>query len=154
QEAVEHQISSPGLRVEAAQLAERLRMIVDADVEPWVFLARIDLERGGLFAALVAAGGLARVECADESLRERQMGARFVGSRGVLDHHGSCQHVARDREAGADQMSAPLDAVASCMRGGVGCGVEYMELPHLSALVAREQRLDDGRSRHALRQQA
>ena len=45
--------------VETRELLERLRMVVDPQVEIGVVLGRVDEERGRLLAALVAAGVLA-----------------------------------------------------------------------------------------------
>src|SRR5215210_1639640 len=44
------------------ELLERLRMVVDPQVEIGVVLGRVDEERGRLLAALVAAGILARFQ--------------------------------------------------------------------------------------------
>ena len=49
-------------------------MIVDAQVEERIVLGGVDQQRGGLLAALVAAGGVARVERREQALGERQPG--------------------------------------------------------------------------------
>src|SRR5215469_15084996 len=43
QEAVEHQVPPASLLIEATELDERLRMVVDPDVEPRIFFAGVDL---------------------------------------------------------------------------------------------------------------
>ena len=52
---------------EALELGERVGVVVDAKVERRVFLGGVDDERGGLLAALVAAGGFAGFHCGDEA---------------------------------------------------------------------------------------
>ncbi len=74
-------------------------MVVDAQVERGIVLAGVDPERRRLLAALVAAGGLARLQRGDEALGEGQMAARLVDRRGILDDARPRQHVAGDREA-------------------------------------------------------
>ena len=60
------------LLVEAPQLGERLGVIVDAEVEERIVLGRVDQQRRGLLAALVAARRLARLERREQPLGERQ----------------------------------------------------------------------------------
>src|SRR5579885_2640804 len=141
QKAVEHQIFPARFLEEPAQLHERLRMVVDADVQPGIFLCGVDFERRRLLAALVAAGSLARVERADQALGEGQMSARFESGGSPLDHRRARQHVASDRETRLDQVTAPLDAAAAGVRGSEAGTVKHVQLPHLAALVAREQGL-------------
>src|SRR5512143_2577968 len=59
------------LAVEAAQREERLGMVVDAQRQERVVLGRDDQQRRGLLAALVAAGGVARVERGEPALGDR-----------------------------------------------------------------------------------
>ena len=88
-----------GDAVEAAQLGQRLGVIVHAQVEHGIGLAAPDLDGGGLLAALVAALRLPGIERRHEALREGQVHAPPVGLEGRLDHGGTCQHVARHRDA-------------------------------------------------------
>ena len=72
--SVPHSLSRPGLMpakhreplqadaVQPAQLAQRIRMIVRADIEVGIRVARADLQSGGLPAALVPAGRLAGLQ--------------------------------------------------------------------------------------------
>ena len=63
------------LLVQAAQLAERLGVVVDAQVEARVVLVAVDAQRRRLLAALVAAGALAGLHRRDQAF------ARAAGSR-------------------------------------------------------------------------
>ena len=63
-------------------------MVVDAQVERRPFLLAVDQQRGGLLAALVAAGGLARPHRGDQAAREGQAVIGDIGLRGLVEHVG------------------------------------------------------------------
>ncbi len=108
------------LVIEAAQLEERLGMIVDAEIEPGILLAGMDQERCRLLAALVAARRLPGRQRANEPLGERLLGRGPVGGDRRRDHLRSRQHVAGDREPVRDGVPAPIDAVGAGMRRRCG----------------------------------
>ena len=78
----------------AAQLRDREAMLVDPEIEAGIALFMKDLERGGLLAALVAAGGLSRFEHQQQAFVEFQRRAFLEGRRHRLDRLGTGQHVA------------------------------------------------------------
>ena len=110
-------------------------------------------QRGGLLAALVAAGGLARLQRGDQAARERQRGIRGVGLRGLLDHGGARQHVAGDREALAGRVAAPVDAGRAGMRRDAAVAIHDVDLAVVAAFVAFGQDLDDLLGRHFVLQE-
>ena len=57
---------------QAGKLAQRIGVVVHPEIVEGVVLAVMDQQRGGLFAALVAARGLAGQHRRDEAPRERQ----------------------------------------------------------------------------------
>ena len=69
--------------VQAFQFGDRVRVIVDAEVEKRIDLGRVDQQRRGLLAALVAACRLARRHRGQQSLGERSARVRLVGPRGL-----------------------------------------------------------------------
>ena len=87
------------------ELGERIGVVVDAQVEVGVFLGRMDEQRGGLLAALVAARRLARPACA--AIRRRAKGSALarIGLRRRLDHlrarPACCRRPRRCRGSGA-----------------------------------------------------
>src|SRR4051812_14531153 len=62
------------LLVQPAQLREGIGVVVDAQAQLRIRLRRMDEERRRLLASLVSAGRLAGVQCAHQSLGERQRG--------------------------------------------------------------------------------
>src|SRR5688500_8137210 len=58
------------LVVEPPQLGERVSVVVDPDVDVGIVFGRMDQQGRGLFAPLVAAGGLARLQRGNKSFRE------------------------------------------------------------------------------------
>jgi hypothetical protein len=71
-------------RFEARQLADRVGMVVDPDVDQRVLLLVVDQQCGGLLAALVAAGPLAGRE---RAIRRRGKGVAsrpHKAARGLL----------------------------------------------------------------------
>ena len=125
------------------QFAQRIGMVVDAQIELGPFLVAMDQQRRRLLAALVAAGGLAGMHRRDQPLRERQFGVGDIGFRGVVEHGGAGQHVAGNREAVALDMPAPVDAFAPGMRGDAALGVHDVQLPAFTAAIAGNQGFDD-----------
>ena len=73
-------------RFEAFELGQRIGVVVDAQIEVGPCLLAVDDERRRLFAALIAAGRLARAQGGDQPARQGQRLVRRVGRRGVLDH--------------------------------------------------------------------
>ena len=88
------------LFVQAAQLGERLGVIVDAQVEERILLGRVDQQRRRLLAALVAAGRLARLQRGQQPLGERQRRRALVSrarSRRALAGPRACCRRSRNR---------------------------------------------------------
>src|SRR5258708_33517155 len=71
---------------EAFELSKRIGVVIDAQIERRPFLVAVDQKRRRLPAALVAAGGLARLHRGDQPLREWQLFVRRVGFCGVVQH--------------------------------------------------------------------
>ena len=92
------------------------RVIVDAQIEERIFLGRMNEQRRGLLAPLVSARRVARLQCREQPLRERQHRASLVGRRRFRKHLRSRQHVTRDRVMLARAMSAPIDASCAGVR--------------------------------------
>src|SRR6185436_4308387 len=109
QAAHERLVALEAHAVETAQLGDRLRVVVDADVEERIFLGGVDEQRCGLLAALVAARRLACREGAHEALAERPPGFA-ERARGFLQPRSAGQHVPRDGKALTRQVPAPVDA--------------------------------------------
>ena len=118
-------------------------MVVDAQIERGPFLLAVDQKCGRLLAALVAAGGLARLHRRDQPLRKGQAGVGDIGFRSLIEHGGAGQHVAGNREAVALDMSAPVDAFLAGMRGDAALRVHDVQLPAFAAIVGGNQGFDD-----------
>ncbi len=67
------------------ELGERLRVIVDPQIEIGPIFFAVDEDRRRLPAALVAAGRLARLERRDQPARKRQGSVVAIGRGGRLD---------------------------------------------------------------------
>ena len=93
-------------------------VVVGADVQVGVGVGRADFQRGGLLAALVPAGGLARLHRRHQPFRHRAARGE-VGPHGRLDDRRAGQHVAGDRHVLAADMPGPGDAFgAGVLRQG------------------------------------
>src|SRR4051794_34980638 len=122
------------LLVKAPELGERLRVIVDTDVELGIRLGGVDPQRRRLLAALVAAGGLTGLERGDQSLGE-WTARLFEGARGLADHALVRQHVAGDRIAITGEHAAPIDALGAGVLPDAAGGVNQVELAMVAAVV-------------------
>src|SRR6266850_6511325 len=80
------------LVVEAPELGERLGVVVDPEIDLGISLGGINEERRGLLAALVAAGGFARLERRDQPFGEWTSIRVAIGASGVGDHTLVRQH--------------------------------------------------------------
>ena len=142
--------------VEAAQFGERIGMVVGTDVEVGVGVVGADLEGGGLFAALVAAGGFAGFEGGEEAFGHGA-GAGAPGRQGVGDDIGAGQHVAGDADVMAGEVSGPGDAGAAGELGDAALCIQYEQLPVFAPGIGSEQggremagRLAQAQARHAV----
>ena len=132
------------LRVQAAQLGDRLGVVVDAQVELGIVLVAVDAQRRGLLAALVAAGRFAGAHRARAGAR-RAAGRRWRDRprRSPRDLRAG-EHVAGDAEVVADAMAAPVDAVARrCAPRRGRRAAEHVQLALRAAGVGAGQRRDD-----------
>ncbi len=123
------------LFVQAAQLDDRLGVIVDAQVEARIVLVGMDAQRRGLLAALVAAGGLARGHRREQALGERLAGGGDERLGGRLQDGGAGEHVAGDAEVVVQLMAAPIDAVRSGVSRGEAARADEMQLALGAAIV-------------------
>jgi hypothetical protein len=112
----------------------------------------VDRQRDGLLAALVAARGLAGLHCRDQSLGERQLARGIVKLCGLFDHLRTEKHIARDGEAFADHVTAPVDAFDAGVRCDVAFRVDQMHLAVLATRVGEDERAHDIVRCHSLRQ--
>src|SRR5438552_3496886 len=136
-------VTFEALDVESKQFGQRLRVIVDAQIEERIGFRGTDQKRGSLLAALVAARGLTRLHCGNQALRERQLARCVIGLNGVLDNFGTGQHITCNRESISGNVPAPLDAFESGVCGDISLGVDDVQLPMITAAVALDQRLDN-----------
>ena len=110
---------------ESAQLAERVIVVVDADIDDVLVprsagsLALDDQHRGRLASPEVAAGGLGRVERCQQPLRQRA-GGRRVRLRHSRPDLGAPHHVRLDAEPVAGAVAGLGDAEVARVRGGSG----------------------------------
>src|SRR5581483_10320359 len=132
-------------RVQTAQLLDRMRVVVDAQVEDEVGELRVaavaldDHERRRLLAAPVSARGLRGVEAVEEPSLERiarasleRVGKRVDGLR--ADEDVSLRGVAR---AGA--AAGPLEAALAGVRRASSLAVDDAELPLVPSLVGGDE---------------
>ena len=92
----------PGLAGDLLQprdFGQRVGVVVGAQVEQRIVLLVVHEERRRLAPARVAAGGLAGLHGRDQPAGERQVGLGLVGGDHRLQHAGTGQRVAGDREA-------------------------------------------------------
>ena len=141
------------LLVQAAQLGQRLFVVVDAEVEARVVLVAVDAQRRRLLAALVAAGALAGLHRRDQSLGERQAGAGGIGGDRRVEHVGAGEHVAGDAEVLVHAMAAPLDALLAGVGRGASPCADHVQLALRPALVGVGQPGDDFFRRDAVGEQ-
>src|SRR5437660_8038266 len=130
------------LFVQAPQLGERLGVVVDPQVELRIVFARMDDERRGLLAALVAACGFARDERRDQALGKGTRAGLLIRSRGFPQHPFVRQHVARDRIAIAGERAAPVDAGRARVLAHAALDVDDVELALLASFIRGGQALD------------
>src|SRR5215203_3380417 len=103
--------------VEPVQLDDRIRMVIDPQVDERVRQAAVaaitlhDEQGSGLLAASVAAGRLRRREGLDQPLRECPAGARLPRRRERLDGRPGDEEVALRRKAGAPGATGPVHAL-------------------------------------------
>src|SRR4051812_23715261 len=81
----ERLVALQAFAVEPLELPDRLRMVIDPDIQERIVLGRVDEERRGLLAAFVAAGRFARCERGEQALRERDAPLLFELSRGLTE---------------------------------------------------------------------
>ena len=105
-------------------------MVVGANIEIRVRIARRDLQRRRLLAPFVATGFLPRFQRGQQALGHWS-GRCFKSSQSFLDHLWAGQHVAGNRDIYAAHGTAPAHAVAPGMGGDAAGGIENMQLPVL-----------------------
>ena len=144
--------------VEPAELLDRARVIVDAQVdqhigEPGVATVALDDEEGGrLLAAAVAARGLGGGKAVEQPLRQRAaralegLGERVDGLRGDED-------VPLGGVAGAGAPACPVVAAGAGEARGASLGVDHPELTTVALVVRVGQSGDDGLRVQAVAQQ-
>ena len=130
--------------MEPAELAERIIVIVDAEVEDavdgglLVSLARDDDEPRGLPAAVVAACRLRRIERGEQPLGERA-GCRVERLTHRRPDLGRAEHVPLHAHVLRGQVAGMGDAALAGMRCGRAARIDERDLPDPAALVGLEQ---------------
>src|SRR6185503_6140801 len=140
------------LAVQAAQLGQRVRVVVHAQAQLGILLGRVDEQRRRLLAALVAARRFAGVEGGKQAFGKRLVRA-FEGFRGLADHALVGEHVAGHGITLARKRAAPVDALPAGVLADAAGGIDHMELALLAAFVGRGQAPDDFRRGNAVSQQ-
>ena len=135
------------------ELGQRIGVVVDAQADRRIFLGGPDDERGGLLAALVAALGFARLHGGDQPAHERLLGRCLECVRGGGDHVGPGKHVARNRDARAHHVAAPIDAARAGVHRDAAVRVMHVKLAQLGAYIGLDQVIEHRLRRHALAQQ-
>ena len=139
--------------VKPLQFSDGFGVVVDPQVELQMVLVGLDAQRGGLLAALVAAGGFARGHRRQQALGQRQARGSKIGVGRGCQHLRAGQHVAGDAETVEQLVAAPVDAgCAGVGRTRADAG-QHMELPVLASGIARRQRGHDLGRRVTCRQQ-
>src|SRR5438067_8036986 len=123
------------LVVQAPELGERLRVIVDPQIELRIVFARVNHERRGLLAALVAARGFAGFERGDQPLGKWAATRGFVRMRGFTDHALVREHVAGDGIAVAGERAAPRDAGGARVLADAALHIDGVELTLLASFI-------------------
>ena len=129
--------------VEAAQLEQRLGVVVDAEVELGMVLVAVDAQGRRLLAALVAAGRFARGHRRKQALGQRQRRALPVGAGGRFEHLGAGEHVAGDAEVVEQPVAARVDAARAGVRRRCAARRQHVQLAHGLAGVGAGQRRHD-----------
>ena len=120
--------------VDSAQLGERVRVVVDAQVDERVGEARVaavaldDEQRRGLAAAAVAARALRRIEAVEQPLRERVTGRRLERPRERVDGGFGDEDVPLRGVAVTRAATGPGVAPVAGERGGASLAVHDAEL--------------------------
>jgi hypothetical protein len=145
--------------IDASELLERARVVVDAEIEEDVREAGVaavgldDEKRGGLLAAAVAAGRLRRVEAVEQALDQRASGSPLERLCERVDRLGRDEDVALRRIAVARAMTGPVVAPVSGEGGAAARSVDDPELALRSVVVGLGQSGDDLLRRDALAEQ-
>ena len=139
-----HVVVGPLQGDQAAQFAERLRVIVHAQVEQPVHprlaggLGAHHHERGRLLAANVAAHGLGGIQRGEHPVRQIALGLRErLGHRGpnlIVEHH-----VRLHAELRAQRVARGVDAARAGVGGHFARSIDHRHLPHLASVVGSEQ---------------
>jgi len=139
----------PAYGFQPRKFAERVGVIVDAQVKLRPFLFAMDEERSRLLAALVPSRRLARAHRADEPARKRQAVIRNVSRRRIFQDARTRQHVAGKREVATGTMPAPAHAGWPGMGGAMSGRIHHVDLTVIAArIICDEARNDliDGRA--------
>ena len=125
--------------MEAAELDERLEMVVDPQIEDTLvrrrrLLGRDDDEPRRLPAAEIATRRFRRIESREEPLRERSRRGR-EGLGHPTPDVVRAEHVPLDAEPCALEVARVWDARRSRVRGGAALAVDERHLPDVAQLV-------------------
>src|SRR4051812_15124737 len=123
------------LLVQAPELGERIRVVVDAQIELRIVFAGVNHERRRLLAALVAACRLAGFERGNQPLGKRTPGRLLIRAPGFLQNKVVREHVAGDGIAVARERAVPLDAGAAGVLADAALHIDDVELPVLASFV-------------------
>src|SRR6267142_3642804 len=140
------------LVVEAPELAERLHVVVDPQIERGIVFTGMDDERRRLLAALVAARGFARFERRDQPFRE-WTARSLIRACGLADDALIGEHISGDGIPVTRQRAAPLDAGGSGVLADMALGVDDVQLAVLASVIRGGQAHDNFRRCDARAQQ-
>ncbi len=138
--AVARQLVGALEREQAAQLADRVGVVLDAQVQadlPRLALRRRDHQRGGLAAAHVAALGLGALERGHQPFGEVAAGGR-ERRRHRVGHRGPGHHVGLADPVLADRVTGLGDAVGAGVDGDAPARVDDADLAHRGERVRRQ----------------
>src|SRR6185503_13156778 len=134
---------------QACELADRRRMVVDAQVDDDVGQAAVaavrldDEQPGRLLPAPVAPRSLRRREEREQALGERLPGRRLERLREGVDRLARDEDVPLRRVAGPRPAAGPLGALLAGEGGAAAAAVDDAELPVRAILVGSGEPRDD-----------
>jgi hypothetical protein len=147
----------PPERQQAAELDDRLRVVVDAQVADAIdAFARtlrcaelLDDDRSRLLATAIAARSLTGLQCRQHPLGQRRVALEERAPHG-RKHVGVGEHVSLYRESGFNEMACPLDAAGSCVCSRASISRNRSKLTAIGIVVGGK-RLIERRRRISLR---